>query len=69
MSETVTITRIGHRGDGIAQTASGPVYVPFALPGEATRCDILSYTEVSRARHGRPAPGAAIFLVARTVAA
>ncbi len=37
MSETVTITRIGHRGDGIAQTANGPVYVPFTLPGEAVR--------------------------------
>ena len=37
MSEIVTITRIGHRGDGVAQTASGPVYVPFTLPGERVR--------------------------------
>ena len=37
MSETVTIARIGHRGDGIAETASGPVYVPFTLPGESVR--------------------------------
>ena len=37
MSETVTITRIGHRGDGIAQTARGPVYVPFTLAGERVR--------------------------------
>ena len=37
MSETVTISRIGHRGDGIAETASGPVYVPFTLPGESVR--------------------------------
>ena len=28
------IDRIGHRGDGIAESAAGPVYVPFALPGE-----------------------------------
>ena len=30
----VLINRLGARGDGIAETADGPVYVPFALPGE-----------------------------------
>ncbi|MGE3148217.1 MAG: class I SAM-dependent RNA methyltransferase [Pseudorhodoplanes sp.] len=30
----LTITRFGHRGDGIAETPEGPVYVPYALPGE-----------------------------------
>lgn len=30
----VLIDRLGARGDGIADTADGPVYVPFALPGE-----------------------------------
>ena len=34
MAETVTIERIGHRGDGIAPTPEGPVYVAFTLPGE-----------------------------------
>ncbi len=34
MAERVLIERIGHRGDGIAETASGPVFVPYALPGE-----------------------------------
>ncbi|GIL02392.1 MAG: RNA methyltransferase [Alphaproteobacteria bacterium] len=34
MSETLVIDRLGHRGDGIAMTGAGPVYVPFALPGE-----------------------------------
>lgn len=34
MAETVTIDAIGHRGDGIARTPCGPVYVPFTLPGE-----------------------------------
>jgi 23S rRNA (uracil1939-C5)-methyltransferase len=33
-TETVTIERLGAQGDGIAATADGPVYVPFALPGE-----------------------------------
>ena len=28
------ITSVGHRGDGVAQTADGPVYVPYTLPGE-----------------------------------
>lgn len=31
------IVRIGAEGDGVAQTPSGPVYVPFALPGERWR--------------------------------
>lgn len=35
--EEVTVARIGHRGDGVAETADGAVYVPFALPGERLR--------------------------------
>jgi 23S rRNA (uracil1939-C5)-methyltransferase len=34
VTEQLTIHRLGHRGDGIADTASGPVYVPYTLPGE-----------------------------------
>lgn len=34
MSDLLTIERIGHRGDGIALTASGEAFVPYALPGE-----------------------------------
>lgn len=34
MAEHVTITRLGAKADGIAETASGPLFVPFALPGE-----------------------------------
>ncbi len=34
MTEQLTIARLGHRGDGVADTANGPVYVPYALPGE-----------------------------------
>ncbi len=30
----MTIERLGHRGDGIADTPAGPVYVPYTLPGE-----------------------------------
>ena len=35
LNETMTIARLGGRGDGIAETAQGPVFVPFALPGES----------------------------------
>jgi 23S rRNA (uracil1939-C5)-methyltransferase len=34
VAEAVRIERIGHRGDGVAETPEGPVYVPFALPRE-----------------------------------
>jgi 23S rRNA (uracil1939-C5)-methyltransferase len=34
VTEQLTIQRLGHRGDGMADTASGPVYVPYTLPGE-----------------------------------
>lgn len=33
-TETVRIKRLGAQGDGTADTEGGPVYVPFALPGE-----------------------------------
>jgi 23S rRNA (uracil1939-C5)-methyltransferase len=33
-TETLTIARLGSGGDGIAEAPGGPVYVPFALPGE-----------------------------------
>ncbi len=61
MSETVTIDRLGHEGDGIAETASGPLYVPFTLPGERVRIEaegdgatLLEVLEVSPDRV--PAP-------------
>ncbi len=31
---TIEIDRLGAAGDGVAMTGAGPVYVPFALPGE-----------------------------------
>ncbi|MEN9894412.1 MAG: hypothetical protein RIR97_264 [Pseudomonadota bacterium] len=33
-AETLTIARMGAEGDGIADSASGPVFVPFAIPGD-----------------------------------
>lgn len=41
MAETLTITSLGHEGDGIAETASGQkVFVPFTLPGEVVTAEI-----------------------------
>jgi 23S rRNA (uracil1939-C5)-methyltransferase len=34
MTERIVISRLGRRGDGIAETPAGPVYVPYTLPGE-----------------------------------
>ena len=34
MTEQLSIAGIGHRGDGIADTPAGAVYVPYTLPGE-----------------------------------
>ncbi|MEH6663281.1 MAG: class I SAM-dependent RNA methyltransferase [Brevundimonas sp.] len=37
MSEQLTIARVGHQGDGIAETPAGAVFVPGTLPGEVVR--------------------------------
>ena len=34
MTEQLSITHLGHRGDGVADTPTGPLYVPYTLPGE-----------------------------------
>jgi 23S rRNA (uracil1939-C5)-methyltransferase len=34
VTEHLNIVRLGHRGDGVADTSEGPIYVPFTLPGE-----------------------------------
>lgn len=37
MNETLLIDHLGQKGDGVAKTAAGPVFVPYALPGETVR--------------------------------
>jgi 23S rRNA (uracil1939-C5)-methyltransferase len=32
--DRLAIVRLGHRGDGIAESEAGPIYVPYTLPGE-----------------------------------
>jgi 23S rRNA (uracil1939-C5)-methyltransferase len=39
MVERLEINRLGRRGDGIADTPAGPLYVPYALPGETAEVD------------------------------
>lgn len=63
VTEQLTIHRLGHRGDGIADTPTGPVYVPYALPGEtvtvtpvAGHPDRRHLVHVDQASHERVAP-------------
>jgi 23S rRNA (uracil1939-C5)-methyltransferase len=39
MVERLVIDRLGHRGDGIADTPAGPLYVPYVLPGETVEVE------------------------------
>jgi 23S rRNA (uracil1939-C5)-methyltransferase len=57
VTEQVTINRLGAKADGVAESASGPVFVPRALPGETvtigregSRADLLSVDSASPER-------------------
>jgi 23S rRNA (uracil1939-C5)-methyltransferase len=39
VAERLVINRLARRGDGIAETPAGPVYVPYTLPGETVEVD------------------------------
>jgi len=32
---------VGHRGDGVAETPDGPVFIPYTLPGEAVEAEAV----------------------------
>src|SRR5205809_1419275 len=34
LTERLAINRLAHRGDGVADTPAGPLFVPYTLPGE-----------------------------------
>ena len=36
----LTIERLGHEGDGVAETPGGRVFVPLALPGETVEAQV-----------------------------
>jgi len=42
VTEQLTIARIGHRGDGIADTNIGPAFVPYTLPGEVVTVERIT---------------------------
>jgi 23S rRNA (uracil1939-C5)-methyltransferase len=57
IKERLRIDHIGHRGDGVAHGAEGPIFVPYSLPGELVdverkgeRATILSIVEPSPER-------------------
>ena len=63
MTEQLTIVRLGHRGDGIADTPAGPVYVPYTLPGETVTVEAIDghpdrrhLLHVDRPSHERATP-------------
>jgi 23S rRNA (uracil1939-C5)-methyltransferase len=39
MTERLTISRLGHRGDGVADVAGEAVFVPYTLPGEVVEVE------------------------------
>jgi 23S rRNA (uracil1939-C5)-methyltransferase len=39
LTERLVINRLAHRGDGVAETPAGPVYVPYTLPGETVEVE------------------------------
>ena len=39
MVERLSIARLGARGDGVADTPAGTLYVPYTLPGEIAEVD------------------------------
>jgi 23S rRNA (uracil1939-C5)-methyltransferase len=40
--DRLTIDRIGHRGDGIADGPNGPIYIPGTLPGEIVEVESVA---------------------------
>ncbi|HXD45478.1 MAG TPA: class I SAM-dependent RNA methyltransferase [Pseudolabrys sp.] len=63
MTEQLTITALGHRGDGVAETPQGTVYVPYTLPGEVVTVegvpghpDRRRLDHIDKASHERVAP-------------
>ena len=39
MTERLAINRAAHRGDGVADTPAGPLFVPYTLPGETVEVE------------------------------
>lgn len=53
----IVISSLGHLGDGIAETPEGPLFVPYALPGERLRVRPLDEGRASIVEILSPASG------------
>jgi 23S rRNA (uracil1939-C5)-methyltransferase len=40
LNARLTIERLGARGEGVSRKAGGPVFVPYALPGETVLAEV-----------------------------
>ena len=56
MVERLIIARMGHRGDGVAETPDGPVFVPYTLPGETIEADRTAPDRAQLLRVDTPSP-------------
>jgi 23S rRNA (uracil1939-C5)-methyltransferase len=63
MTEQLTIDRLGHRGDGVADTPVGPAFVSYTLPGEVVTVEAVPghpdrrhLLHVDRPSHERAVP-------------
>ena len=63
MTEQLIISRLGHRGDGVADTPDGAVYVPYTLPGETVTVEHVAghpdrrhLLHVDKSSHERATP-------------
>ena len=63
MTEQLNIVRLGHLGDGVAETENGPVYVSYALPGEIVTVEVVRghpdrrhLLHIEKASHERSEP-------------
>ncbi|MEQ7154326.1 class I SAM-dependent RNA methyltransferase [Brevundimonas aurifodinae] len=60
MTTTLRIARVAGQGDGVAETATGPVFAPLTLPGETVRGEVgdgrLEGVEIVEASPDRVAP-------------
>ncbi|MBV9221637.1 MAG: class I SAM-dependent RNA methyltransferase [Methylobacteriaceae bacterium] len=59
-AERLPVERLGSRGEGIASGSTGPIYVPYALPGDIILADVAGergrLIEIVRAGQDRVAP-------------
>jgi 23S rRNA (uracil1939-C5)-methyltransferase len=56
-TQALTIERIGAHGDGVTETPDGPVFVPFALPGEVWLPPSAANPATAQSPRSTPNPG------------